>query len=133
MIIDGKNAILGRLCSNVAKTLLEGRKVYIINAEEIIITGNPRDIEREYLIRRRRGDPFKGPFYPKRPDLIVKRTVKTMLPGTARGRNAYKRLRVYVGAKEKMAKRAKPFDNKKDIKTKFIKIGDLSRKIGWTG
>ena len=39
LIIDGKDKLLGRLATQVAKLLLKGEEVAIINAEEIKISG----------------------------------------------------------------------------------------------
>ena len=44
-IIDGKNAILGRMASYVAKEALKGEEVVVVNCEEVIITGNKKDIK----------------------------------------------------------------------------------------
>ena len=53
-IIDGKNAILGRLASDTAKRLLSGETVEIINAKDVIITGNlTEDAMAEYYSNAR--------------------------------------------------------------------------------
>ena len=44
-IIDGKNAVLGRLASFAAKEALRGEEIVILNCEQIIITGNKRNNE----------------------------------------------------------------------------------------
>jgi len=46
-IINGENAILGRLASYVAKESLKGEEFVILNCKKIIITGNRKDIEKE--------------------------------------------------------------------------------------
>ncbi len=43
-IIDGKDAVLGRLASYAAKEALKGEEVIIVNCKEVIITGNKKDI-----------------------------------------------------------------------------------------
>ena len=100
-IINAEGLILGRLASKVAKMLLEGEEVVIVNAEKAIITGNREDIFAKYKQRtelRTRTNPRRGPFYPRRSDEIVRRTVRGMLPWkTDRGRKAFRRLKVYVG------------------------------------
>jgi len=101
LIIDAENSILGRLASYVATRLLEGEEVVIVNAEKSVISGRPRRIYEkyyQYASRRTKTNPLKGPFFPKSADQIVKRTVRGMLPyKRPRGRDAYRRLRVYVG------------------------------------
>ena len=97
-VVDGKSMILGRTSSYIAQKLLKGEKVHIVNAERMIITGNPMSIKEKYLERRRRGSVVSGPFFPIRPDLIVRRTVRGMLPyKTNKGRQAFKNLRVHIG------------------------------------
>ena len=127
--IDGKNAILGRLASNVAKQLLKGESVSIVNAEKIIITGSPDQIKEKYLARRRRGSAHHGPFYPTRPDLIVRRTVRGMLPyKTNKGRNAFKKLRVYVGTPQDVSDVQKM---EASIKSNYITVGEVAKTLGW--
>ena len=48
VVVDGTNLIAGRLCSNVAKLLLQGNRVSIINSEEIMISGRKKSIFGEY-------------------------------------------------------------------------------------
>lgn len=96
--IDAENHILGRLASYAAKYALEGYEVYIFNAEKVVLTG-----KWSYLVEywnhkvNERGDWIKGPFYPKRPDKIVRRVIMGMLPKNWRGRNALKRVKVFLG------------------------------------
>ena len=97
MIIDGTNAVLGRLSSYAAKQMLKGEEVVIINAEKIIITGNKKSTVGKYLNRRRIGSKHHGPFFPKMPDLVVRRSVRGMLPKTKKGRAVFKKLKVHTG------------------------------------
>lgn len=89
-IINADGLILGRLASRVAKMLLEGEEVVIVNAEKAVITGNREVIFSKYKQRtglRTLTNPRRGPFYPKRSDEIVRRTIRGMLPWkTDRGR-----------------------------------------------
>lgn len=128
MIIDAKNSVLGRMCSHVAKKLLEGENIEIINAEKVIITGRSTSIESEYLQKRQRGDAYKGPFFPRKPDVIIRRTIKGMLPKTSSGRTALKKLRVHIGAPE--GKTGQAIGNK-EVRTSFMKLEHLCKKLGW--
>ncbi|MCD6557487.1 MAG: 50S ribosomal protein L13 [Candidatus Aenigmarchaeota archaeon] len=133
MIIDAKDAVLGRLSTFVAKKLLEEEKIHIVNSEKAIITGNNKKIFEKYLQRRHRGDVYKGPFFPKKPNMIVRRTIAGMLPKNKRGRNAIKRLKVYIGIPEKFKdKKIEKFDNKKNIRTSFVRIEKISQELGWS-
>ena len=130
MIIDGTNAVLGRLASATAKKLLAGEEIKIVNAEKVIITGNPTGITKEYMRMKSIGSPQHGPFPPSRPDRIVKRTVRGMLPKTQKGRAALKKLIVYAG---------NPDNDKaehiatKHIRTDYITIGKVAKQLGWQG
>lgn len=135
MIIDATDARLGRLASFVSKKLLQGEKIVIINAEKAIITGNPDVTVEKYLGRRQRGSPQHGPFFPKRPDLIVRRTIRGMLPyKKPKGRKAFKNLRVYIGKPNDVEGEIVKFAEKqKPVKCRFITIYDLAKRIGWNG
>ncbi|HZX12578.1 MAG TPA: 50S ribosomal protein L13 [Candidatus Nanoarchaeia archaeon] len=98
MIIDGTGHILGRVASVAAKRALLGEKVDIVNCEKMLITGRKKFLEQHFRERKDRGHPYDGPFYPKMPDRIVRRTIRGMLPyKQERGRSAYKRVMCYVG------------------------------------
>ena len=127
MIIDGKNAIFGRLASTAAKKLLSGEEIIIINADKMIITGAPKKIVSKYLALRRVGSPQHGPFFPTKADAIVRRTVRSMLPyKTNKGRAAFKKLRVYTDSN---GMKGEPIEVK-TIKSNFITVGELSRILG---
>ena len=59
IIIDGENCIMGRMASYVAKELIKGETVKVVNAEKIIITGNPKKTIEKYEQRRKLRDPAK--------------------------------------------------------------------------
>ncbi|HLC49839.1 MAG TPA: 50S ribosomal protein L13 [archaeon] len=127
--IDGKNLVLGRTASVVARHLLGGKNVNIVNAEKMIITGDPDEIIAKYIARRQRGSPQHGPFFPIKPDMLVKRTIRGMLPyKTNKGRNAFKNLKVYTGKPDKI--KTETGETKK-IKTRYITVEKLSLAIGW--
>ena len=54
-IINAEDAIIGRLASIVAKRLLSGEQIVIVNAEKALISGKPGSIARKYLDRYRPG------------------------------------------------------------------------------
>jgi large subunit ribosomal protein L13 len=97
-VVDATGHVLGRLSSHVAKRLLEGEEIVIVNAEKVVITGKRQAILGEYRKMREIGGQRGGPKFPRRPDLILRRTVRGMVPHRKpRGRTAMKRLRVYMG------------------------------------
>ena len=133
-VYDAENQILGRLCSVIAKDLLNGEEVRVVNCEKAVISGKPEMMVKEYLERRWRGDPIKGPFFPRTPDRIFRRTVRGMLPWKkAKGRKAFKRLKVYIGLpeefKNKKLEKVKDADANK-LKCKYITLEELSLALG---
>ncbi len=101
IVIDGTNVIFGRMATFVAKKALSGEEIRVINAEKIVLTGNPSVIVERYLQRRRAkhtGNPELSPKWPRVPHMLIKRMIRGMLPWkTARGKSAYKRIIVYSG------------------------------------
>ncbi len=107
MIINGKNKILGRMCTEVAKKLLNEEKVVVVNARNIVISGSREKIFKKYDLKaekKGKGNPSKNPELKRLPDAIVKRTVRGMLPRTPRGVTALKRLKVFIDVPEEHSK-----------------------------
>jgi len=111
-IVDGTNQTVGRMCSRIAAVLRGKNKasytphvdtgdfVIVINCEKVTFTGNKLE-EKLY-------DHFTG--YPgglkqetaknlqaRRPEVLIERGVKGMLPKNRLGRKMYKKLFVYAG------------------------------------
>lgn len=131
--IDATDLIVGRLASKVAKRALEGERIEIINAEKAVISGDKIMTFKNFKQKIDRGEPSKGPFYPKRPDRIIKRIIRGMLPyKRERGRKALKRIKVFIGNPEqiKEAKTIKSINYHKMKVHKYIRLEDLSRKLG---
>lgn len=104
-VIDASGHIMGRLASNVAKRLLEGEAIVIVNSEKAVVSGKREALLAEYKNRRDRGTQRFGPYYPRMPHMIVKRSVRGMIPyQTPRGREAFRRLRVELGVPAQYAK-----------------------------
>ena len=134
MIIDATNAILGRLSSHTAKQLLAGNEVSIVNAEKARISGNGNTIKEKYHERRARGSPQHGPFFPTKPELIVRRTIRGMLPyKTPKGRAAFKKLRVYSGIPKELEGKEMSSAAVRELSTESITVGRLAKTIGWRG
>ena len=135
-IINAEDTIIGRLASIVAKRLLSGEKIIIVNAEKALISGNPGSIAKKYLDRyhiKTKSNPLQGPFNPRKPDQILKRTVRGMLPyKKSRGKEAYKRLKVFNSLpglfkdKELEIPDGTLLNNPK---SSYISLGELNKKI----
>jgi len=129
-IIDGKDAIMGRLASHVAKEVLKGEEIVILNCDQVIISGGRKSIEKDFHeMRGRVGSSQKGPKHSRSSEKIVKRTIRGMLPDHRRGRGklAYKRIRCYVGTPKEFQDSEKIVSNK-EKKIKFIRVKDISNK-----
>ena len=70
IVYDAENQILGRMSSVIAKQLLKGETVFVVNAEKAVLAGSPRFKKEKYMQKYKRGDTFHGPFFPKQPDRI---------------------------------------------------------------
>ncbi len=135
MIVDATGLVLGRLASVAAKSLLAGEEVKIVNAEKALITGSKDFIFEDYGHTRARGHKEKGPYFPRRPEMILKRTVRGMLPyKMRRGRDAFSRLRIYVGVPREL--KGMPLEQpdaakmRTESNNRYIELGALSRRLG---
>ena len=133
LIIDAENQIAGRLASRIVKELLKGNRVFVVNAEKAVISGNPEFVVKDYREKVERGDPYHGPFYPRHPDRILKRIVRGMIAyKKPRGREAFKRLRVFISIPEELKGKElvkiKGAEHKPGFK--YISLGELSEKLG---
>ena len=134
-VIDADGLILGRMASHVAKRLLNGEKIVIVNAEKAVISGKRLSILKEMRDFLQIGHFRKGPYHPRRPDNIVKRVIRGMLPRKKpRGINALKRLRVYIGVpkdyEDKEKEKILEADSR-DLRGPYITVSELARNIGW--
>ncbi len=131
LVVDAGDCILGRVSSEVAARAMDGARVAVVNAERAVITGNE---ESTMAVYRKRADigSDSGPYYPKRPDGIMKRAIRGMVPyKTVRGREAFENVRVYVGA---------PFDEEGEVvegtsldrlsNINFTSLGEVSEQLG---
>ena len=138
VVIDATGHVVGRLASVVAKRLLNGEEVVIVNAEKAIVTGRREVVFNEYYTRFHRGSTTSrargiGPKYPRRPDMILRRTISRMMPHQQpRGREALKRLRVYVDVPpaHKDAPREIVEVAKRPPQGPFMYLGDVSKLLG---
>ncbi|KUK63062.1 50S ribosomal protein L13 [Methanoculleus sp.] len=97
-VIDADGLLLGRMASLVAQRALAGEEIALVNVEKAIVSGSRAHVLANYTHKRERGSREGGPFFPRRPDHIVKRTIRGMLPyKRERGMAAFKRIKTYVG------------------------------------
>jgi len=132
-IIDGKDHILGRLSSVVAEKIMDGEEVVVLNARDIIVTGEKYRTFADYKNIDDLGKIRKGPYPPRRADLLMKRTVRGMIPfKKPKGREAYKRLKVYVGVpKEFEGVRPERIEDAMSLNTsRYTTLGEVAKFLG---
>ena len=140
VVVDATNHIAGRLASNVAKLLLQGQRVTVVNCEKIMMSGKRETQIREYreFLEINSIINYKhGPVHYRRPDTLMAKMIRQMLPFDRKpsGKIAFARLRTYIGA---------PNDTKPIEKIQFEKalitraasnytpLAEICRVIGWT-
>jgi large subunit ribosomal protein L13 len=136
-VIDASGLILGRMASVVAKRLLQGENIIIVNAEKSTLSGKRLSRIKEAREFLEVGHPGKGPFHQRRPDRILHRTIRGMLPRRIpKGQQALRRLRVYLGVPDEFKNsKAEPLPEASAIKLKgpFFTLGEFAKEIGWRG
>ena len=142
IIIDGKDHLLGRLASIVAKQLLLGQRVVVVRTDKICISGSIfRNVYRlrGFMGKTRSANPRRGHIHYHNPARIFWRTIRGMTPHkTARGAAALGRLKTFEGvpAPYDQKKRLVVPDALKAIRIKNFRkttvLGDLAEKFGWT-
>lgn len=140
VVVDATNCIAGRVCSHVSKLLLQGNKVTIVNAEKAMLSGNRYktiELYKEHLEINSVTNPIHGPFHPRRPDTMLTKMVRGMVPKRkTSGIEAHKRLRVYIGVPQEVKNtKMESFTDSKITKPEsyYISVGDVAKQIGWKG
>jgi large subunit ribosomal protein L13 len=111
-VIDASDVVLGRLASQAA-ILLRGKHkpqfaphvdtgdfVIVVNAGKVALTGTKRDDKFAYRHSGYPGGLSKrsyGELLDTRPERVVERAVKGMLPKNSLGRKMLSKLKVYAG------------------------------------
>lgn len=140
VVVDAANCVAGRMCSQVSKLLLQGNRVTVVNAEKAMLSGNRYktiSLYKEHLEINSVTNPIHGPFHPRRPDTILTKMVRGMIPKSkASGIEAFKRLRVYIGIPEELKNiESESFNDSMITKpaSYYITVGDVAKQIGWKG
>ena len=135
LVIDTKEAILGRVAAYAAKQSLLGHTIRIINAEYAVVSGTRRTTLDEAKRKAAMGVPRKGPFYSKLPDRYMRRVIRGMLPyKEPRGRAAFARIICYIGTptelKAEKAIRVPGADATKLPNLKRVSVGQICAELG---
>jgi large subunit ribosomal protein L13 len=123
------------MASMVARRAMSGEEIAIVNAEKTVISGSRARVLANYGQKRTRGSREGGPFFPRRPDHIVKRTIRGMLPYKRTvGSDAFKRVRVYVGVPVEFAGSEREVLEDAHMNRlntpKFVTVGAVSTFLG---
>jgi large subunit ribosomal protein L13 len=112
VVVDASGKTLGRLATQIADALRGKRKpeytphcdvgdfVIVVNAEKVAVTGNKRE---DKLYYRHSGYPgglrsrTLGEMLERRPEEVIRRAVKGMMPRNRLARAQLRKLRVYAG------------------------------------
>jgi len=134
-VINADGLILGRMASIIARRLLNGEEIIIVNAEKAVLSGKRKSkiIEAKEFLEV--GYPERGPFHYKRPDRILRKTVRGMLPyKQPKGKQAYKRLKVFIETPEEFKDQImETLTNAqaKKLTCPYFTLGEFAREIGW--
>ena len=148
-IYNAEDKILGRLASIVAKQLLTGQRagldtrVIIVNAEKAVVSGKRTSVLTDYRSKYELNHARKGPFFPRMPDQILKRSVRGMLPyqKNSTGREAVRALRVMIGVPYELSKDELPDGHEwadlsnidRPLPDRFVRLGEVSIALGIDG
>lgn len=152
-VFDADGLVLGRLASTVADLLLKSAragnsdKVVIVNSEKAVVSGKSTSVFATYHTKYELNHARKGPFFPRMPDMILKRSVRGMLPYQAKssGRRALRNLRVEIGCPSHLSGdlpegHAQGDDSKirRSLPQRFVLLGEISANLGapahrWNG
>ena len=110
-VVDGTNQTVGRMCSKIAAVSRQNKAYYtphvdcgdyivVINAEKVSFTGNKLD-EKVYInfsgYPGGKKEEVARDLLKRRPEAVIERAIKGMLPKNRLGRKMFKKLFVYAG------------------------------------
>jgi len=134
-LVNAEGLIVGRMCSKVAKRLLNGEEVIILNAEKAVFSGKKKSKVLEAHVFLEVGAPRRGPFHYRRPDRFLRKAVRGMVPyKQPKGKNAYKRLKVFMGIPLELKDREMitfAEASSANLKGPHFTLGEMAKEIGW--
>ncbi|MGD0643662.1 MAG: 50S ribosomal protein L13 [Candidatus Bathyarchaeia archaeon] len=134
-LVNAEGLIVGRMCSKVAKRLLNGEEVIILNAEKAVFSGKKKSKVAEAHVFLEVGAPMRGPFHYRRPDRFLRKAVRGMVPyKQPKGKNAYKRLKVFMGIPLELKDQEMitfTEASSANLKGPHFTLGELAKEIGW--
>lgn len=140
LYIDGSRLRLGRVATSVAKQLINGNSVVIVNVEKVVVSGSRDSVmskyERWMKLRTFKNPEDVGPKQHRGPDRLMWYAVRNMLPKSPTGKSALKHLKVYMGVPHELG--AKTFQKIDEADVKYLRgsymsLGEVSKSLGWVG
>lgn len=136
-VLNAKNKILGRAASEIAQIAKNtDEEIAVVNSEHVAISGTKEKVLDDYKTKYDRGRRDRGPYFPKRPDKIFKRTIKNMTSNNKKGREQESQIKTYLGVPEEFEDEDIEDLNVRegtDLKNRnYVKLGEVSEHIGWT-
>lgn len=141
-IVDLSNHVMGRAATVIAKQLLLGRKITVVQCDRLNLAGpciRNKIHYLNFLKKLKRSNPKKGPFHHRAPNEIFTRVVRSMLPRyTKRGQQALRRLVTYDGIPINVAGKGGRVVIPKALRYNCLKgtrpytiLGEMCHDIGW--
>jgi large subunit ribosomal protein L13 len=123
------------MASKVAKRLLTGEEIVIVNAEKAVMSGRRGSKVSEAKEFLGVGGVGRGPFHYRRPDRIVRKTVGGMVPSKKpKGKQALRRLRVFIGIPDELKNQKTETvaeAQAKKLTCPYFTVGEFAKEIGW--
>ncbi len=139
LYIDGRGLRLGRAASKIAKHLMAGNKVILVNVEKVAVSGDRESVmskyERWMSIRTLKNPEDVGMKQHRSPDRLFHNAVKNMLPKTPTGKAALKRLKVFIGVPGEFSNAKLQTIEEvhiKNLRGPYMELGELSKSLGWS-
>lgn len=137
LYLDGTRMRLGRLATQVAKQLINGNSVVIVNVEKMVVSGSRASAMSKYtnwMKRRTFKNPEDvGPKQHRTPDRLIYSSIRNMLPKSPTGKAALKRLKVYVGVPESLKSQSLQRLDAADVKYlkgSYLSLEEISYSLG---
>ncbi|MDI9644490.1 MAG: 50S ribosomal protein L13 [Candidatus Verstraetearchaeota archaeon] len=139
LYIDGKGLRLGRAASKIAKQLMSGKRVVVVNVEKVVVSGDKESVKSKYerwmTIRTLKNPEEVGMKQHRSPDRLFHSAVKNMLPKTPSGKDALKRLKVYMGIPPDLSQNQFQTIENVDVmhlRGPYMELGEVSKSLGWS-
>ena len=132
-VIDAADHIYGRLSTHVAKMLLNGEEVVVVNAGKCVVTGSREFVLRKFKERMDIGSVRKGPYYPRTSNQILRRAIGDMLPKKkSSGMEKFRKCKVYSGVPHeyKDSEKLTVEEARNTRMSRFVLLSEVASNLG---